>query len=174
LKESLRGGDLYHGPKTVVEAIASGKEAAVSIDRYVRGLDLRAGRDMRDIKLTTITEPQKEKYDRAARAQMPQLQPQERVKNFDEVQLGFTEDMAVQEAKRCISCGTCCVQACPYGVMQFNHEVTKAVKCDLCVEKRGNNEEPACSLVCPAHCIHWGDPAAFPSGVDTGLQKSVP
>ena len=45
--------------------------------------------------------------------------------------------MAVQEAKRCISCGTCCVQACPYDVMQFNHEVTKAVKCDLCVEKRG-------------------------------------
>jgi NADPH-dependent glutamate synthase beta subunit-like oxidoreductase len=168
------GGDLYHGPKTIVEAIASGKEAAVSIDRYVRGLDLRAGRDMRDIKLTAVTEPQKEKYDRAARAQMPQMQPQERVKNFDEVQLGFTEDMAVQEAKRCISCGTCCVQACPYGVMQFNHEVTKAVKCDLCVEKRGNNEEPACSLVCPAHCIYWGDPAAFPNGVDRGLQKSVP
>ena len=168
------GGDLYHGLKTIVEAIASGKEAAVSIDRYVRGLDLRAGRDMRDIKLTAITEPQKEKYDRAARAQMPQLQPQERVKNFDEVQLGFTEDMAVQEAKRCISCGTSCVQACPYGVMQFNHEVTKAVKCDLCVEKRGNNEEPACSLVCPAHCIYWGDPAAFPSGADKGLQKSVP
>ena len=174
IKGVFAGGDVFYGPKTIAEAIGSGKEAAVSIDRYVRGLDLRAGRDMRDIKLTSITEPQKEKYDPAARAQMPHLEPQKRVKNFDEVQLGFTEDMAVQEAKRCISCGTCCVQACPYGIMQFNHEVTKAVKCDLCIEKRGNNEAPACSSVCPAHCIYWGDPASFPSGIDKYLEKSVP
>ena len=165
------GGDAARGPRTVVEAIADGKQAAISIDRYISGRDLRLGREM---ELKIITEPQKDNYDPVARAQMPRLQSQERVKNFDEVQLGFTEDMAVQEAKRCISCGTSCVQACPYGVMQFNHEVTKAVKCDLCVEKRGNNEEPACSLVCPAHCIYWGDPAAFPNGVDEGLQKSVP
>ncbi len=165
------GGDAARGPRTVVEAIADGKQAAISIDRYISGRDLRLGREM---ELKIITEPQKDNYDPVARSQMPRLEPQERVKNFDEVQLGFTEDMAVQEAKRCISCGTCCVQACPYGVMQFNHEVTKAVKCDLCVEKRGNNEAPACSLVCPAHCIYWGDPAAFPNGVDKGLQKSVP
>jgi len=174
IKGVFAGGDVHHGPKTVAEAITSGKEAAVSIDRYLRGLDLRAGRDLRDIKLTPITEPQKEKYDPTARAQMPRLKAQERVMNFNEVQLGFTEDMAVQEAKRCISCGTCCVQACPYGIMQFNHEVIKAVKCDLCVEKRGNNEAPACSLVCPAHCIYWGEPAKFPSGIDGWLQKSVP
>lgn len=174
IKGIFAGGDVYYGPKNIAEAIGSGKEAAVSIDRYVKGLDLRAGRDMRDIKLTAITEPQKEKYDPSARAKMPCLEPQERVKSFDEVQLGFAEDMAVQEAKRCILCGSSCVQACPYGVMQFNHEVTKAVKCDLCVEKRGNNEAPACSLVCPAHCIYWGDPAAFPSGIDKYLQKSVP
>ena len=168
------GGDVYYGPKTVAEAIGSGKEAAVSIARYLKGLDLRAGRDLRDTKLTPITEPQKEKYDPAARAQMPRLEPKKRMTNFNEVHLGFTEDMAVQEAKRCISCGTCCVQACPYRVMQFNHEVTKAVKCDLCVEKRGNDEAPACSLVCPAHCIYWGDPATFPSEADKGIQKSVP
>jgi NADPH-dependent glutamate synthase beta subunit-like oxidoreductase len=168
------GGDVYYGPKTVAEAIGSGKEAAVSIDRYLKGLDLRAGRDLRDTKLTAITEPQKEKYDPSARAQMPRLEPKKRVTNFNEVQLGFTEDMTVREAKRCISCGTCCVQACPYGVMQFNHDVTKAVKCDLCVEKRGNDEAPACSLVCPAHCIYWGDPATFPSEADKGIHKSVP
>lgn len=168
------GGDVFYGPKTVAEAIGSGKEAAVSIDRYLKGLDLRAGRLFRDNPVTPITEPQKEKYDPAARAQMPCLKPHGRVNNFAEVHLGFTEDMAVQEAKRCISCGASCVQACPYGVMQFNHAVTKAVKCDLCVERRGNNEPPACSLVCPAHCIFWGDPGAFPSGVDQYLQKSVP
>ena len=157
------GGDATRGPKSVIEAIADGKQAAISIDRYIRGRDLRVGRDT---ELKVITEPQKEKYDPAARAQMPRLELQERTENFDEVQLGFTEDMAVQEARRCLSCGSCCVQACPYGVMQFNHEVTKAVKCDLCVVKRGNNEAPACSLVCPAHCIYWGDPASFPGGID--------
>ena len=173
IKGVFAGGDAYYGPKTVAEAIGSGKEAALSIDRYIKGLDLRAGRLLRDNPVTQITEPQKEKYDPAARAQMPRLEPQERVRNFNEVQVGFTEDMAVQEAKRCISCGTCCVQACPYGVMQFNHEVTKAVKCDLCVDRRGNNEAPACYLVCPAHCIYWGDQTTFPSGVDMYIQKSL-
>lgn len=168
------GGDVVYGPKTVAEAVGSGKEAAESIDRYLKGLDLSAGRDLRDTKVTIITEPQKEKYDPAARAQMPRLQPQVRVKSFKEAHLGFSESATVQEAKRCISCGTCCVQACPYGVMQFNQEITKAVKCDLCVEKRGRNEVPACTLACPAHCIYWGDPARIPAGADQWIQKSVP
>ncbi len=170
------GGDVFYGPKTVAEAIGAGKIAALSIDRYVKGLDLRAGRLFRDNPVMAITEPQKENYDPAprSRTRMLRLEPQERIKSFSEVRLGFSEETATQEAKRCISCGSCCIQACPYGVMQFNHEVTKAVKCDLCIDKRGNNEAPACSLVCPAHCIYWGDPVTFPSGIDQYLQKSVP
>jgi len=119
--------------------------------------------------LKAITEPQKEKYDPAARGQMPRLEPHERVKNFDEIQTGFTEEMAVQEGKRCIMCGASCVQACPYDVMQFNHEVFMAVKCDLCIEKRGNGEAPACTTVCPTRCIFWGDPEEFPSGIEMVL-----
>ena len=174
LEGVFAGGDVFYGPKTVVEAIGCGKEAALSIDRYLKGLDLRAGRLLRDNPVTLITEPQKEDYDQAGRVQLPRLESKERTKNFEEVQLGLSEDAAVQEAKRCISCGTSCVQACPYGVMQFNQEVVKAVKCDLCIERRGKNEAPACSLVCPAHCIYWGDPTTFPSGIDGYIQKSVP
>ncbi len=172
-KGVFAGGDVYYGPKTVVEAIGCGKEASVSIDRYLRGLDLYTGRELRDSKLTAITQPVKEKYDPAPRASMAWLPVSERM-GSDEVQLGFTEQGAVQEAKRCISCGASCVQACPYGVMQFNHLVLKAVKCDLCVEKRRNNEAPACTWACPAHCIYWGDETTFPSGVDKGLQTIVP
>jgi len=157
------GGDAVRGPQTVVEAIADGRQAAISIDRYLSGLDLRLGRD---VAWKAITEPQIEEYDPAARAQMPRLEPHERVKNFAEVQQGFAEEMAVQEARRCISCGACCVQACPYGVMQFNHQILKAVKCDLCVEKRGRGEAPACTTVCPTRCILWGDVAGFPSRVE--------
>jgi NADPH-dependent glutamate synthase beta subunit-like oxidoreductase len=160
------GGDAARGPKTVIEAIADGRQAAVSIGRYLSGQNLRLGRD---IQLKAIEEPQKGKYDRAARAPMPYLEPKKRVKNFNEVQKGLTKAITVQEAKRCISCGTCCVQACPYDVMQFNQDVTKAVKCDLCVEKRGRNEVPACYAICPTRCIFWGDPRKFPKGIYAGL-----
>jgi len=160
------GGDAVRGPQSVVEAIADGKRAAISISRYLRGENLRLGRD---ITLSAITEPQKEKYDPAPRVQMVCLEPQKRVKNFSEVQKGVTKKGVVQEAKRCISCGTCCVQACPYDVMQFNQDITKAVKCDLCVEKRGRKEIPACYAICPTRCIFWGDPKKFPEGVYAGL-----
>jgi NADPH-dependent glutamate synthase beta subunit-like oxidoreductase len=152
------GGDAARGPKTVIEAIADGRQAAISIDRYVQGQNLRLARD---ISLKVIDEPQRGKYDRTARAPMPYLDPGKRIKNFNEVQKGLPKGVTVQEAKRCISCGTCCVQTCPYDVMQFNHEVTKAVKCDLCVEKRGRNEVPACYAICPTRCIFWGDPKKF-------------
>ena len=111
--------------------------------------------------MKSIEEPQKGKYDRAARAKMPSLEAQKRIKNFNEVQKGLTKTVTVQEARRCISCGTCCVQTCPHDVMQFNQEATKAVKCDLCVEKRERNEVPACYAICPTRCIYWGDPKKF-------------
>ena len=156
------GGDAARGPRTVIEAIADGKQAAISIDRFILGRDLRLGRDQ---VFPTITDPQKEVYNKIDRVQMPCLDPQARIKGFDEVQKGLTEEMVLEEAKRCISCGTCCVQACPYDVMQFNHDTLKAVKCDLCVDKRGNNEAPACFSVCPVRCIFWGDPEEYKEAV---------
>jgi NADPH-dependent glutamate synthase beta subunit-like oxidoreductase len=156
------GGDAARGSRSVIEAIADGRQAAVSIDRFIMGQDLRLGRDQ---VFPTITDPQKEVYNKIDRVQMPRLDPQARIKSFDEVQKGLTEEMVLKEAKRCISCGTCCVQACPYDVMQFNHDTLKAVKCDLCVDKRRNNEAPACFSVCPVRCIFWGDPEEYKEAV---------
>jgi NADPH-dependent glutamate synthase beta subunit-like oxidoreductase len=164
LEGVFAGGDVAYGPATIAEAIGSGREAARSIDRYLSGRDLRLGRLGRDKVLKAITEPQKEIFDPSARAQMPHLEPDVRVRSFDEIQTGFTEDMAVQEGNRCIMCGASCVQACPYDVMQFNHEIYKAVKCDLCIDKRARGEAPACTTVCPTRCISWGDPETFPNG----------
>ena len=173
VKGVFAGGDAFYGPKTVVEAIGSGKAASVSIDRYLRGLDLYTGRENRDSALAPITKPVKDKYDPAPRTENTWLPVEERM-GSDEVQLGFSEQQALQEAKRCITCGTSCVQACPYGVMQFNHEALKGVKCDLCTEKRARGEAPACTWACPAHCIYWGDEAQFPGGIGDGLQRIVP
>jgi Fe-S-cluster-containing dehydrogenase component len=50
--------------------------------------------------------------------------------------------------------------------MQFNHEIFKAVKCDLCVERLARGESPACTTICPTRCIWWGDPETFPVGVE--------
>jgi NADPH-dependent glutamate synthase beta subunit-like oxidoreductase/NAD-dependent dihydropyrimidine dehydrogenase PreA subunit len=86
------GGDAARGPQSVIEAIADGRQAAISIDRYLGGRDLRLGRGA---ELKAITEPQKEKYDRAARARIPHLKPQKRLKNFDEVELGLTKELVV-------------------------------------------------------------------------------
>ena len=151
------GGDAVTGPRTVVEAIAAGQRAAVSIDRYLRGLSLSADRD---IDRLSNTEPQKEKYDPSPRAHAPLLEVQERVKSFAEVRLGFTEDMAIQEAKRCVSCGTCCIQACPYDAIVFNEHSGKTQKCNLCYQRVTNGLYPACAdNICLAHCIYFGDPA---------------
>ncbi|NIS82433.1 MAG: FAD-dependent oxidoreductase [Anaerolineales bacterium] len=158
------GGDVVHGPASIAQAIGSGREAARSIDRYLNGRDLRLGRLGRDKFLKAIKEVRKEKFDHAARAQMPHLEPGARIQSFDEIQTGFSGDMTMQEGNRCIMCGASCVQSCPYEVMQFNHEISKAVKCDLCVEKRTRGEAPACTTVCPTRCIFWGDPETFPNG----------
>ena len=165
LDNSITCGVFDGTDREMLEALMA--QAAVSIDRFVKGRDLKLGREA---ELKTITNPQKEVYNRIDPVQMPRLDAQQRVTNFDEVQLGLTEEMVIQEAKRCINCGSCCVQACPYGVMQFNHDIIKAVKCDLCVEKRGRDEAPACSLVCPTHCIVWGNPDKFPEKITAGPQ----
>jgi NADPH-dependent glutamate synthase beta subunit-like oxidoreductase len=151
------GGDAYHGPKSVVEAIGSGKEAAISIDRYLKGLSLCVDRETR---WQAITKPVIGKYTPSPRTDMPRLDPRERVKGFAEVRLGFTEEMTLQEAKRCVSCGTCCIQACPYDAIVFNEQSGKTQKCNLCYQRVTKGLYPACAdNVCLAHCIYFGDPA---------------
>ncbi|SHG08839.1 4Fe-4S dicluster domain-containing protein, partial [Desulfacinum infernum DSM 9756] len=108
------GGDAVTGPATVIEAIAAGKEAAVSIHRFIQGEDLREGREKT---WEPVQDVPTEGYDRIPRERMPRLSPEERLGNFNEVQLGFTEEQVRREAARCLDCGVCsecyrCVDAC--------------------------------------------------------------
>ena len=108
------GGDAVTGPKTVIEAIAAGKQAAISIGRYIRGEDIAAGREK---EWEAVQEVATEGYDRIPRARMPVVSPEIRTGNFEEVQLGLTEEQVRAEANRCLSCGVCsecyqCVEAC--------------------------------------------------------------
>ena len=99
------GGDAASGPATVIDAIAGGKEAAISIDRYLRGVDLKTGREQ---KLKLVEEVPIKRVQKKLRHVMPLLPVYQRIGNFREVELGFNEKMAVDEASRCLACGGCC------------------------------------------------------------------
>jgi NADPH-dependent glutamate synthase beta subunit-like oxidoreductase len=98
------GGDVAFGQASVVEAIAAGKRAFVSIDRYLKGEDLKAGRYLR--RAARVKNPPKEGVDRMARETAPMIPVSERRNNFKEVKTGFNEDMANLEAQRCMTCGS--------------------------------------------------------------------
>ncbi|MCL6581957.1 MAG: FAD-dependent oxidoreductase, partial [Firmicutes bacterium] len=115
------GGDAVTGPNTVVAAVAAGKEAAESIHRYLRGLDLREGRRFRVAfgegepvrKLPVDTRGVAPK----PRVRLRKLSAATRKRSFDEVCLAMTEGEAVAEANRCLACGVCsecllCEKAC--------------------------------------------------------------
>lgn len=148
------GGDAVSGPKTVIEAIAGGKEAAVSIDRFIRGIDLKEDRGK---ELPVVTNYQKEKYHSAGRVSMPVLEPQVRANGFDEVQLGLTREMAMEEARRCLACGSACIQACPYEVIQFDLATGVSHKCDFCIDRAYTGELPVCAEVCLTDAITFGE-----------------
>ncbi|MGC9060785.1 MAG: NADPH-dependent glutamate synthase [Thermoplasmata archaeon] len=87
------------------------------------------------------------------RVRMPKQKPEERVKNFKEVALGYTEELAVQEAKRCLQCPTHpCIRGCP-----VNNDIPgfiKAIKERNFVEavrilKKTNALPGICGRVCP-------------------------
>ena len=108
------GGDAVTGPRTVVEAIGAGKEAALSIDRFLQGQDLRQGRP---VSWEGVSDVPVEGRTRMARTTMEHAPADRRIQNFNEVQLGYREDQTRREAERCLACGICsecyqCVKAC--------------------------------------------------------------
>ena len=107
------GGDIVPGIPSVVNAIGTGAEAAISIDRYLRKEDIKGGR-VRDITKIDVVRLEKEKR---PRMKMNRAPVEERISDFREIDLGYTEEQAVQEALRCISCSICsecnqCVETC--------------------------------------------------------------
>jgi heterodisulfide reductase subunit A-like polyferredoxin len=117
------GGDAVTGPATVVEAIEAGKQAAISMDRFIRSVDLSEGRGLA---LEAVTDVPLEGHPTLPRLQMRYAPVDERIQNFEEVQLGYGEQTAREEARRCLACGLCsecyqCVDACLAGAV--DHQV---------------------------------------------------
>lgn len=94
------GGDVVRGPNVAIEAIADGKQAARTIDKYLGGngilnkgdkIDMPAAAEIDDI----VEQP---------RFTIPLLDPDKRKNNFDEVLCGYDKLTAIAEAKRCLQC----------------------------------------------------------------------
>jgi heterodisulfide reductase subunit A len=101
------GGDVFTGPNTVVKAVGHGKQAAISIDRFIHGIDLMEGR-AKDRHRVQSYEVDKSMIPVEARATMPKQGLESRKRDFSEVELGFSEARAVEEAERCLGCAVCC------------------------------------------------------------------
>jgi NADH-quinone oxidoreductase subunit F len=95
------GGDVVTGPATVIEAIAAGRQAAIAIDKYLGGngaIDETLASPEEVEILPGIEEGEKH------RISIPTLTLSERLGSFAEVELGLGEEMAIEEAKRCLRC----------------------------------------------------------------------
>ncbi len=126
VKGIFAGGDNASGPASVIEAVAAGKGAAESIERYVNGKDVLA--DRFESTLKPVPEellPDLNGKPKKQRAHAPELAVVERVMNFREVEQAFSLEDAIAEAERCLNCALCsecmeCVSACEKQAVKHN------------------------------------------------------
>jgi NADPH-dependent glutamate synthase beta subunit-like oxidoreductase len=171
------GGDAVDQPRTIVSAIGAGKKAAISIDLYLRGVPqndvfskIRVGNkgalsmeaylsgrnegnwsDPQEV----ISYPQLNTlyFEHSPRVGMRKLGKDKALKDFSEVNLGFTSDEARVSALRCFSCGTCnycynCYFFCPEGIVSLDPEHrVRRVDLEHC---KGCG---TCEKVCPRNVV---------------------
>src|SRR3974390_420053 len=97
-------GDIAYGPRLMIHAIASGKQAARSVYRFLRGKEIAPEEVQFHF---PIEHYRREKnYERRKREHIPTLSPEERLKSPNSlVEIGYSEDQALAEAGRCLDCG---------------------------------------------------------------------
>jgi putative selenate reductase YgfK subunit len=161
-------GDAVTGPATVIEAIGGGKRAAESIDRYLSGIPqpqmppvpVRRSR-------TECLEVSAATKMILKRPHMPLLAIDRRRTTFQQVELGYTENMVREEARRCLRCDICrrcgkCVEVCrdkmgidalQLGYLDFDHPVTT----DFRLTEQRCIACGACAANCPNEAMRITD-----------------
>ena len=114
------GGDLFTGPKFVIDAIAAGKEAAESLHRYVQHAHLTIGRNRRDFIELDKDDIKVDSYDNSSR-QVEGVS--EQTDKFREYTLTLTEEQVRTETARCLSCGASVV------------DENRCIGCGICTTK---------------------------------------
>lgn len=100
------GGDVVTGPKFAIDAIALGKEGAISIHRYVHpGQDLLIGRDRREYRAFDKSVLDFDEYDRLPRQRTDYVDGAKAKTSFEDLRATFTEEQVKKETERCLGCG---------------------------------------------------------------------
>ena len=118
------GGDVYTGPKFAIDAIAAGREGAVSLHRYVHEhCTLTIGRNRRDFIELDKDNIRVDAYD-SSRRQIPE-KPEEKdqAATFRDLSFTLTEEQVKKETSRCLSCGASVV------------DPNKCIGCGVCTTK---------------------------------------
>ncbi len=102
------GGDVVSGPSTVLASMAHGRTAAGKIIEYLTGLPSPIPELPLRIRGVGEYATISEDLPKQPRQEMALRQPEVRLRDFEEVGLGLTEDQAVAEARRCLQCSACC------------------------------------------------------------------
>ena len=118
------GGDVYTGPKFAIDAIAAGREGAISLHRYVHEhCTLTIGRNRRDFIELDKENIKVETYDSSSRQIPPKAGIKEQAKTFRDLSQSLTEEQVKKETSRCLSCGASVV------------DPNKCIGCGVCTTK---------------------------------------
>lgn len=118
------GGDVYTGPKFAIDAIAAGREGAISLHRYVHEhCTLTIGRNRRDFIELDKENIKVETYDSSSRQIPPKADVKEQAKTFRDLSQSLTEEQVKKETFRCLSCGASVV------------DPNKCIGCGVCTMK---------------------------------------
>jgi NADPH-dependent glutamate synthase beta subunit-like oxidoreductase len=123
------GGDAAFGPRNIIDAVANGKRAALSIDQLFRGGDPPIRYELSVEKIPTRRFTRPDAYEQSPREAPPTIDLGRRT-GISEVESGYTEEQARRQAERCLSCH-----------VQTIYDADKCVMCNRCVD------------VCPEYCL---------------------
>ncbi|MEW6511227.1 MAG: FAD-dependent oxidoreductase [Bacteroidota bacterium] len=123
------GGDVAFGPRNIIDAVANGKRAALSIDGFLRGGVPETYYDLSIEKIPTRRFTRPEDYEQFEREAPPTIDLKRRT-GISEVETGYTEEQARKQAERCLACH-----------VQTIYDAEKCVMCNRCVD------------VCPEYCL---------------------
>ncbi len=144
------GGDAAWGPENIIWAVAHGHQAAISIDLHCRGMDLTVRPDPTTNLVSQKMGIHEWSYDQEISVQrripVPHTEEADALKRLDiEVELGYDERLALQEAMRCLNCD-----------VQTVFTTSLCIECDACMD------------ICPVDCINFTD-----NGEETELRQRL-
>ncbi|MDP6510768.1 MAG: FAD-dependent oxidoreductase, partial [Dehalococcoidia bacterium] len=152
-------GEVVTGPGSAVRSMSQGRKAALAVDAYLRGEQFAFEEPA---SLPQLDEGVKSHVKTVDRNAVPAIEVDRRIGCFDLVDLGYTADTGIKEARRCLNCGNgaqliedkcvaclTCVRVCPYGVPvageagKIDIRVDQCQACGICVGE------------CPANAISF-------------------